>query len=497
MILTLALRNLVLRPWRSLLLLAGFGLGVGVMITLLSIGEAMVIQSADEKLVGGGDVTVLPDGVDLEVLKTGGVGGMWFSVSNARFVFLQLLAAPRMRPLVAAAAPQMEGKLLYLRGANVAELAVRASGEIPSAGAAVGGAPTVVAGQWADDAGDRRWAAPSEALLRHDIDHFHDTPSGVRDPESWAEWHYFNIVSADRKRWAFLTFMVSGDVPRGEWQGQLLLTMHEEGGAIRRFARTIDRSRVRYSTQDADLQLDDASVRILPDGRYAVHARIPSLEGGADATIDLVVAPERGAYFPGTSLGARDFVSGYVVAALRASATGSVCVGSTCERHEGSQAYHDHNWGTWRGVTWDWGAARAGAYTFLYGRVEAPDSLLADTPYFVYLVDSAGFRAVFRPRELRYEDGGTLVVAGRRVAVPSRAVMLDVRGTDTLRVELVIEDATATDTRGALVERGESGLARLLSRPYFIQMKGTAHLSGRIDGVPIAGSGTGFFETYR
>jgi hypothetical protein len=72
-----------------------------------------------------------------------------------------------------------------------------------------------------------------------------------------------------------------------------------------------------------------------------------------------------------------------------------------------------------------------------------------------------------------------------------------VRGNDTLRVELVIEDATATDTRGALAERGESGLARLLTRPYFIQMKGTAHLSGRIDGAPVAGTGTGFFETYR
>ncbi len=497
MILTLALRNLVLRPWRSLLLLAGFGLGVGVMITLLSIGEAMVVQSADEKLVGGGDVTVLPDGVDLEVLKTGGVGGMWFSVSNARFVYLQLLAAPRLRPLVQAAAPQLEGKLLYLQKGDGAEFAVRASGEIPSATAAVGGAPTVVAGRWGDDAGDRRWAAPSEAELRHGIDHFHETPQGVRDPESWAEWHYFNILSADRRRWAFLTFMVSGEVPRGDWQGQLLLTMHEQGGVVRRFARAIDRSRVRFSTRDADLQFDDAFVRVLPDGRYAVRARIPSVEGGGDATVDLVIAPQRGAYFPGTSLGAQDFVSGYVVAALRGSASGTICVAGRCEQHEGTQAYHDHNWGTWRGVTWDWGAARAGAYTFLYGRVEAPDSLLADTPYFVYLVDSVGFRAVFRPREIRYEDGGSLLVAGKRVAIPSRAVMTDVRGSDTLRIELLIEDATATDTRSALAERGETGLARRLATPYFLQMKGTAQLTGRIDGRPIGGTGTGFFETYR
>jgi hypothetical protein len=497
MILTLALRNLVLRPWRTCLLLAGFGLGVGVMITLLSIGDAMVTQARDEKLVGGGEVTVLPDGVDLEVLKTGGVGGLWFSVANARFVHLQLLASPRLRTMVSAAAPQMEGKLLYLRGARLPELAVRGGGEIPSLSRAVGGAPTLVAGRWEDDAGDRRWASPTDAELRHDIDRFHETPAGVRNPESWAEWHYFNVLSADRKRWAFLTFMVGGDVPRGEWGGQLLLTLHEEGRPPRRFSRMVPRARVRYSTRDADVQLDEAFVRVLADGRYAVRARIPAERGGAVADVDLVVSPAPRAYFPGTSLGAGDFVSGYVVAGLRASATGSICVGTRCERYEDAQGYHDHNWGTWRGVTWEWGAARAGAYTLLYGRVQAPDSLVAEAPLFVYLVDSLGFRAVFRPREVRYEDSGRLRVGGTTIAVPARGEMVDVRGEDTLRITLEIEDAAATDMRVVLVERGEHGLARQVARPWFLQLKGIARISGRIDGVPVTGEGAGFFETYR
>ena len=42
----LARRNLTLRPWRSALLLGGFGLGVGVMIVLLAIGEAMLTRSS-------------------------------------------------------------------------------------------------------------------------------------------------------------------------------------------------------------------------------------------------------------------------------------------------------------------------------------------------------------------------------------------------------------------------------------------------------------------
>src|SRR5881392_3633889 len=108
MIELLALRNLVLKPWRSAFLLFGYALGVGVMIVLLSIGEALLAQARDEKLVGGGAVTVLPEGIDVEVMKTGGLGGLFFSIDHARFIYRQLLAAPRLTPYVAAVAPQID-----------------------------------------------------------------------------------------------------------------------------------------------------------------------------------------------------------------------------------------------------------------------------------------------------------------------------------------------------------------------------------------------------
>src|SRR3954462_2614956 len=111
--LSLALRNLTLRRWRTAMLLVGYGLGVATMIVLLSIGEALVRQASDEKLVGGGDVTVLPEGIDVEVMKTGGLGGMFFSIDHSRFIHRQLLAAPRLSHLVTAAAPQITGKLMY------------------------------------------------------------------------------------------------------------------------------------------------------------------------------------------------------------------------------------------------------------------------------------------------------------------------------------------------------------------------------------------------
>src|SRR3954464_13095516 len=142
----LALRNLVLRPWRTAFLLLGYALGVSVMIVLLSIGEALLDQARDEKLVGGGSVTVLPEGIDVEVMKTGGLGGLFFSIDHARFIYRQLLAAPRLAKHIAFVAPQIEGKLLYARTLDGREVPVLASGEIPSRSSGVGAMPQIAAG---------------------------------------------------------------------------------------------------------------------------------------------------------------------------------------------------------------------------------------------------------------------------------------------------------------------------------------------------------------
>ncbi len=494
----LAFRALLDRPLRTLFLLFGYACGVGVMITLLSIGEALMLQARDERLVGGGEITVLPEGVDIEVLKTGGLGGMFFSIDHARFVYRQLLASPRMASSVAAAAPQVEGKLLYLRTADGREMPVRAGGEIPSLQRAVGASLPLAEGAWEDDEGDRRWRNPSPFELRHEIDHFHLPPDKARGDSTWAEWHYFNVLSADEQRWAFVSFIIGGDVPDGDWGAQVLVTLHEQGNPVaRRFTTTLPPSAVEFSTTRADLTLGTSSVRVLPNGDYAVRARATEDGTGASLALDLTVRPADRQYFPSASLGGSGIVSGYAVPALRAEADGQVCVAGRCERYAGAQAYHDHNWGVWRGVTWEWGAGRAGDFSILYGRVEQPDSVAAVQPLFLYVVDSLGFVALFRPRAVAYEDDRVIRIAtGGSVRVPSRGVMLDVRGADTVRLELLVEDATATDTRNTNAERGDAGSAEV-RRPYFIQMKGRARLTGRVSGRVIQGEGVGFFETYR
>src|SRR4051812_21365488 len=392
---------------------------------------------------------------------------MFFSIDHARFIERQLLESPRLGDVVSAVAPQIEGKLVYLRAPNGREYAVRASGDIPSLTSAVGAAPNVIAGAFVDDEADRKWRSPTMAELRHEIDHFHLPPAEAHNDPSWAEWHYFNIISPDRQQWAFVSFILAGAVgsPGGQWGGQVLVTLHRQGGETRRFTSTAPSSSVAFSTTDANLRIGESRVEVMPDGTYRLHALAREDKGGTPLAIDLDVSPAPGAYFPGAAV-TSGVISGYVVPALRASASGKLCVGGNCTAYDGVQAYHDHNWGVWRGVTWEWGAARAGQYTLLYGRVEPPDSVGAVQPLFVYVVDSAGFLAVFRPRAIRYVDGRITRVGSTTIRTPSSAELLDVRGDDTLRITLAIEDAAATDTRGDMVERGEGLAARRLTRPY-------------------------------
>jgi hypothetical protein len=58
MIVKVALRSFAARPVRSAVLVVGFGLGVGVMVTLLGVGGVILEQARAPELAGGGDVVV-------------------------------------------------------------------------------------------------------------------------------------------------------------------------------------------------------------------------------------------------------------------------------------------------------------------------------------------------------------------------------------------------------------------------------------------------------
>jgi hypothetical protein len=476
---TLAFRHLVVRRARATVLLAGYGLGAAVMMVLLSVGEAMLAQSRDVSLVGGGEVTVLPEGIDLEGFRTGSIGGMFFGIDRARFLERQLVGGARHQDVVEAASPVIEGKLLYLvREGRL--IPIRASGQIPTRAAAVGAGADLLAGEWVDSPADDRFRAPTPDQLYDELDRFHRPQAD----STWGEWHYFNVApSADE--WWYLTYLIGGDWTRGRGGGQLLVTRHRGGLAPARFTSGAGQAEVRFDTTGADLAIGAATVT-QRDGRYHLVGRVRGDRGGT-ASFDLEVEPAPNAYFPPVELESDAFLSGYVVPAVRGVASGTLCENGRCRRLERVAAYHDHNWGTWRETTWDWGQARGRDLSLVYGGVLAPDSLTSPSasPYFLAAVDSLGVRQVLRFGRIRYRGRRTVSIGdGREVAAPEGFEFDAAREADTLRIAVEVRHVQATAT-------GIAGPDRI-----FLQMRGGFRIDGRLLGAPVVDSGLGFFETF-
>ncbi len=470
-VLVLAFRHLVVKRGRATLLLFGYAVGAAVMMVLLSVGEAMLIQSRDVRLVGGGEVTLLPEGIDLEGLRTGSMGGMFFGIDRARFLDRQLAGGPRLDDVVAVTSPLIEQKLVYLiRNGELHP--VRAGGEIPSAAAAVGSGLDLLDGSWEDSDADLRFKRPTPAQLLDEIDRFH-TPM---EDSTWAEWHYFNVAPSPDEWW-YITFLIGGPLHQGGGGGQLLITRHRESHPPARFEAFVAQDQIRYDTTRADLAIGPHTVT-QRNGRY----RIQGAAGGA--RFDLEIVPERHAYFPPLELRGDRFRSGYTVPVLRGLASGTICERGACRTVERAAAYHDHNWGVWRETTWNWGQARGQDLTFVYGGVLTDDSLAAPSaaPYFLAVVDSLGVRQVLRFAAIEYY-GAQSVAGAPGSRAPKRFTFRAARLDDTVDVAVRVRHAQATP-------------AAQTGGRIFLQMRGEFSLRGSLLGRPVADSGLGFFETF-
>jgi hypothetical protein len=478
MITLLAFRHLLVRRLRALFLLLGFALGVGVMIVLLSVGQAMLEQARDVSLVGGGEVTVLPQGIDIEAMRTGGLSGMFFGIDRARFLSRQVFGGSRHQEMIRSVSPAIEGKLLYLRhGSRV--VPVRAGGEIPSRAATLGSGLRLVSGRWQDDPADSAYIAPSAQQLYDQLDRFHQPE---RPDTSWGEWHYFNLTVSPNEWW-YVTYLIGGEVKAGRWGGQLLATHRRPDGTYQRFVDTVQSRRIVFDTARADLTLGESKVE-QRNGIYYLRARV----GGRDGSLalDLQLTPRPNRYFPPVELQDEEFVSGYVVPALAATATGRICVDSRCRSFHDRPAYHDHNWGVWRDVTWEWGAASGAEFSLLYGGVYGPERGQAAevrSPFFMALVDSLGVRQVLRFSRIEY-SGARRLSGAVRANAPDRFRLVATRERDTLRLSVEVRDALGT-------AMGTGGMRRV-----FLQMRGAFALEGQVLGKAVADSGVGFFETY-
>ena len=478
MIIKLVLRQLKAKPGRAILLLFGYGVGAGVMMVLLAVGHAMLEQSRDLSLVGGGEITVLPEGVDLEALRTGASGGFSLGIDRARFITRQLLGGPRESGQIQAVSPQLTLKLLYLTHGD-RTVTVRAAGEIPSRAAAAGTAATVLEGNWRDTPRDSLWITPTTDQLYNELDRWH-YPT-LRD-STWAEWQYFNIKISESEWW-YLTFMVTGQLPDGSWNGRLLATHRRPDGTHRAYLETFAPGEVELDTLSATVKMGAGGVSF-DSGSWLLSGQARD-RSGESLTFQLQVVPEPHRWFPPVELESQGFLSGYVVPALRASGSGKICLAGHCRTIEGAAAYHDHNWGVWRGVSWEWGIAQGHDIDLLYGGVSRDVADQAGSaPFFLAIADRMGVAQVLRFDQVSYR-GGKAVLAVPGAYAPDSLTILAARGNDTLRVAVAVKSVNATPINAAGWRRA------------FLQMRGWFTVTGKVAGREVSDSGGGFFETWR
>ena len=85
-------------------------------------------------------------------------------------------------------------------------------------------------------------------------------------------------------------------------------------------------------------------------------------------------------------------MSGYVVPVMSGELDGTIAIGNERVDLAGGTGYHDHNWGFWEGVRWQWGQVQGEDLSFVYGRVFPPADAADATrvPGFLMAIGSEG-----------------------------------------------------------------------------------------------------------
>jgi hypothetical protein len=347
----LALRSLTAHPVRSAVLAAGFGVGVAVMAILLGVASIVLDQARSPALVGGGDVFIrLNESVP------------------ARMVLAGTLQSETLRPRVKVASP-FHTASLFLMHDDGSSLRVDARGGIPSLERALGDPETMQVSDWHDTATDTTWASQSPERVLRQIDRFHPIPDAPRWASSWAEWLYFNGRAANTR--FYLTFMV-GPRTTGDRRSAGVRLQLERDGEMHNYSGSAEVS-------DADVaaapDLAIGASRVSLSGlRYHVHLDLADTSGRR-ARGDLTIDAAPGKLVPPIEIGgAHGWRTGYVVPVMTGALDGVLDVDGDRVSFEHGSGYHDHNWGFWEGVSWQWGQVQGGqgAVSLLYGRVFPP-----------------------------------------------------------------------------------------------------------------------------
>ena len=472
MIIGLAWRSLRTQAVRSLVLGGGFGLGVSVIAILLGIGEVMLEQAGAPALAGGGDVVI-----------AGTVG----RVANARSILGTTLDLAPLGDRVMAASPTTRTSLYLVRDGRTVPIAAR--GGIPSLERALDDDETAGVAAWVDARGDTAWTAPDPGDVLRAMDRFHPIPDIPERADSWAEWLYFNGRAGATR--FYLTFLIGPERAPGRRVAGVRLQLEHEGqresygetaevDAARVLADapdiTIGGNRVRLEGERYRITLDLARLADAPGGRA-------SALDGRRAVADIVLVPDAGRSLPPFTIrGARGWTTGYVVPAMSATLDGSIEVGGTTLSLANGSGYHDHNWGHWDGVSWQWGQVAGDGLSFVYGRVHPPEDAAdpARMPGFLIALGPdgpVGYSTNVSIEEINAPDS----VTPRHITVRARSRALD------LTMELEIENAVVTQ-----MDRVAFG-----NELDFHQLRATYQVRGQVGDQAVDFTAAGAAETFR
>jgi hypothetical protein len=454
----LAIRSLTAHPVRSAVLAAGFGIGVAVMAILLGVAQIVLEQSRAPALVGGGDVIIrLSEQVP------------------GRLVMAGALQSDALRPRILAAAPT-HTSTLFLRH-NGRATRVQARGGIPSLERALGDDETSGIAEWRDSADDVAWTQDTPDKVLRYVDRFHPVPDVPEWSASWAEWLYFNGRGPGGR--FYLTFLVGPATSDGRRSAGVRLQL-DRGGDVETYSASQPITDAQ-ALQAPDLTIGASSVR-LEGMRYFVHLDLPGA-GGGRVRGDLTIDASPGRLVPPLELtGARGWRSGYVVPVMSGRLGGTLDVDGQTLDFAGGAGYHDHNWGFWKGVSWQWGQVQQGDLSVLYGRVFPPPE--AADPSRI-----PGFIGVLGPDgPLGYATNVTITETDDPRGGP-RTIVVRGRGTD-FQVELRFDVESAVTTRAGSSSPLSSGLD-------FLQMRGAYTVTGRIGDRTLSFSAPGSAETFR
>ncbi len=470
MILRLALRSLLARPARSAVLACGFGLGVAVMASLLGIGQVMVEQARAPALRGGGEVVVF---------------GATGQVTSARHVLSSVLQSGPLSAQVAAASPTQRAAAYLVREGRV--VPIRAKGGVPSLERALADPETSSARAWTDTAADAAWAAPAPGAVLRSMDRFHPIPDVPARAASWAEWLYFNGRSGENR--FYLTFLVGARQPNGRRTGAARLQL-DQAGRRSSFSDTVELEDARVLAEAPDLVIGGSRVR-LEGLRYHLTIDLPqegSLLRGRPAGRrrirgELYIDADPGRSLPPFAIrGAGGWVSGYVVPVMSGALGGQLEVGGKPLSFSGGTGYHDHNWGFWQGVTWQWGQIEHEGLSFVYGRVHPPADA-ADPER------TPGFLAALGPQSpLGYALDVTIEETIDPASRQPRRILVKGRGPSlALTMDWDLQQAFVT----RMPPRAFGG------EMDFLQMRGRCRVTGKAGGRPVDFVALGSTETFR